>query len=84
MVEELLVAQLLGTQGSYPTWQWTVVWWSSMLTIDLLQKQGKQVVHCGDYTDISGVLTMFLISMRLSNMLLRTLKILVLTLLVLP
>merc|ERR1712013_981621 len=70
MEEELLGAQLKATQGSYPTWLWTVVWWSSMLTTDLLQKQ--------------GVLTMFLISMRLSNMLLRTQKILVLTLLVLP
>ena len=45
------------------------------------------VFLCGDFTgqvDFSGVLTMFLISMRLSNMLLRTLKILVLTLLALP
>ena len=45
------------------------------------------VLLFGDFTDqvdVSGVLTMLLISMKLSNMLLRTRKILVLTLLVLP
>ena len=50
MVVELLGAQLKAMQGSYPTWLWTVGWLSSMLTIDLLQKQGYPVVIYGDWS----------------------------------